>query len=395
MKTLAPNLKRLSARAQTVHALGANPHYATELAGFMDEIMASNVTDAELAEKVRKSWDDPAVKREMCEVRVETYTNFIRANSTFLPTFFQEVVLGPADRPAIQNATKNEISIGYVSQDGRPRAMKAINPTTETLIDLRVRASDVVGYFLQDLYNGNVGQVAQATFDIPWDLANKLDADAYALLTASLSDGGVFGAFTTTGTRQNRVYVPHSRIVTANLPSTNDIVLDQSNYQAWNALKYNAGAGTNSDTTSGRFRLDVIRAIMTYCDRWGNVFPEPIRPTGMIIVPSVDCTQLATEITPTGTFYNKVAEGLLTNYHQFSYMGVNWVLVPDSTIATGTCYPVLNKPVGRFYTKPSMDTENVETFKAKNWEERFATKVVGMAIPSPNRVNAVRVTYHT
>lgn len=393
-------IKRMQARVTLLGGVGCNTHLLPELTGVLKQLCENKETSQEQCQRLMASWDDPKLRRELCEVRVQTVNNFIRAEGNFLSNFFTEVPLGPADRPAIQNETMNEISVGYISQDGRARSMKPLAPQSETLIPLRTVGSERVGYFLQDIYNGNVAPAAQRTFDIAWDLTFKIDRLAKAMLEASLVNGGVYGAFTVTGNRQDRVYVPHSGIITANLPPTNDIVLSNDYisgssgpkwFEYWDAAKYN---GAESTTTSNKFRLDVPNAVNKYCNSWGNLLGGPIRPTGVIIVPSGDSTGLVGQVSPTGPAANSVAEGLLHNYQTIpNYLGVNWVLVPDATLPAGTCYPILNRPVGYYYTKSSMDMEEVDTQRSKNWEERAMTKVVGFAIPSPHRPYAVRVTY--
>jgi hypothetical protein len=113
------------------------------------------------------------------------------------------------------------------------------------------------------------------------------------------------------------------------------------------------------------------------------------------MVPSIDCTDLAEEIEPTSLIFpNQVAENVLQNYSQFTYLGIKWTLVPDVTLTQGLCYPVLNRPIGQVYYKPSMDEEIVETNRRKNWETRVQKKVINFTIPEPWRVNALRVVYN-
>lgn len=336
---------------------------------FWSQALNSDVSDADKAQAIIDAWGDKDKQQALNELRVETVNNYIRATSNFASLFFQEVSLGESDRPVIQNETSREIDISYLAQDGRERTVKAVAPQTETMVDLRFLNSDSYGYRVQDIYSGNVTQAALRTVDIAFDLQNKIDAEAKTLLD------GALGSFTLTGNKQDRVYVANSRISTGNLPTTNDVT----------------ASGTSSST---KFRLEVIRTIMKYCDQWGNAFADgPLRPTGVILVPSIDATDLASEITPDGSTSNAVADGVLSNYSSFTYMGVNWTLVPDVTLTSGKCYPVLNKPVGNLYSKPSMNQEFVETDNRKNWEERSQRVVFGSAIPSPRKVNALRVTY--
>ena len=378
-------------RIKAMHPGHGQTRFA-ELATTLQGLIDAKPDPAAQAKRIMASWGDPAVKRELCEVRVTTVNNFIRAAGKFLNNFFVEKSLGDSDRPAFQNESKNEISCGYISQDGRPRSIKTVNPQTEALVDLRLVSSEVVGYFIRDIYNGNVATAAQRTFDIGFDLTFKIDRLAKSLMTASLSSGGVFGAFTTTGTKQDRVYVAHSGVETANLPTTNDIVLDADNYLTWGAEKYNA-ATAESATTANRFRLDVMRAVQSYCTKWADVLNGPLTPTGLIIVPSGDALGLLKEVTVTSNTFNDVAQGLLHNFLSVNFAGVQWTIIPDATLPSGVCYPILDRPVGEYYVKSSWDDEDVKTDKAKNWEERFQTKLVGFATPSPWRPHAVRVTY--
>lgn len=388
------NLQRMHAQA-TILAAHPSLHCAPQMAGVaanLKALLEAKHDDAEAARRIVESWSNAEVRKELCGIRVETVNNFIRAQGNFLTNFFVEEPLGDADRPVIQNETKNQISCGYIGQDGYPRAMKAINPQTETLIDLALVSSDKVGYFIRDIYNGNVATVAQRTFDIAADLTFKVDRLAKSLMTAALGSGGVFGAFVTSGTRQDRTYVPHSGIDTDNLPATNDIVLDQSNYASWGAEKYNADS-TEDTSHANRFRLDVMRAVMTYCTKWGGVLGGPLTPTGLIIVPSGDAVGLMKEVSVTSNTFNDVAQGLLHNFLSVNFAGVQWTVLPDATLASGTCYPILNRPIGKFYTKKSWDSEDVVTDKTKNWEERYQTRLVGFTTPSPWRPHACRVTY--
>lgn len=393
-------VQRMHQRVKALHGLTPNAHLQAELDAKFTALLGSQVSDAEQAELIRAAWNDPVKRRELCELRVDTVNNFIRAEGLFLANFFSEVPLGPADRPVVQNTTKQEIEVSYVSQDGRPRGRKTINPTGEEFVDLAIVSSERVGYFMRDIYNGNIANVAQNTFDIAFDLTFKIDRLAKDLMHKAVGSGGVYGDFVTTGTRHNRVYAAHSGINTSNLPPTNDIVLSTDYvtgssgkkwFEYWGASKGN-GDGTNG--TSNDFRLDVPKATVNYCNRWANTLNGPLRPTGVIIVPSGDSTGLAGEVSPTGTMFNTVAESLLHNFQTIpNYLGVNWVLIPDATLPPGVCYPVLNRPVGRYYTKADWEQEFIKTEPEKNWEERSQQKLVGLAIRIPDRVHAVRVRY--
>jgi len=189
-----------------------------------------------------------------------------------------------------------------------------------------------------------------------------------------------FGAFNQGSVDIDQTYVANSHIDTSNLPSTNDI-----------------DPADNSGTT--KFRLSILKEAERYCSQWGNAFADgPLAPTGAVIVPSKAAADFLDEVVPSSAKVNKVAEDVLENYLEVSYAGRRWVVVPDVTIAPKRVYPVLNKPFGKRFTKPSLDGEYVEPESpaqrmSKNWEERFQTKVVGHAYAEPHRIRILRIRY--
>jgi hypothetical protein len=308
---------------------------------------------------------------ELNELRATTIDLYVRATSNFATLMFQNISLNPNEQAVFKNTYRNQVKVGYMAQDGDSRMVKAVKAQNQVFIDMRELTSDEVTYPIRDINLGtDVNAAAQATVDIGFDVTNKIDALAKTQLDA------LFGPFVTSGAPLSRTYIPNDRIVTANLPTTNVLVLDDN-------------------TASTQFRLKVIRTILKYCNKWGNIFGGPVRPTGVIMVPSAEVTDLADEILPTGNTFNSVAQGVLEDYMTFDYMGVRWVLVPDVTLPAGTCYPVLNRKVGDLYTKPAFDEEIVDTNRRKNIESRVQRKVFNFGTPEPWRVFAVKVTYHS
>jgi hypothetical protein len=372
---LQDRLRKMQGRALSLNGLTADPAVMNSLKPFFDRAMGPVTAERrkEMLRLVQDAWDSTEKKAELCGLRVTTVDNYVRATSAFASLFFRRVDLADDERPVFQHTYRNEIRVHYMSEDGQARSIKAVKAQKQIFIDLRVLTSDEVSYQIRDVYQGDITDMSLATVDIGYDMTNKVDAEAYNLMhTGSV----LYGNFTTTGAKLDRTWVPNSRIHTPNLPTTNDIVL-------------------SGNTTSTKFRLQVVRAILKYCESWGNIFGAPLRPTGVILVPSSDSTDLAEEILPTGSTNNSVADGVLSDYTQFDYMKTRWTLVPDVTLAPGVCYPVLNRAIGEAYFKPSMDEEFVETFRKKNLETRSQNKVVGFAIPEPWRPFATRVRYTT
>lgn len=312
----------------------------------------------------------PEAIQELAELRRETIDLYIRAKGNWL-MFFREVNLQPNEQAVYVHSFRSEVDVKYIGQGGSPRTYKAVRAQKQTFIDLRELWSDEVSYPIRDVNLGpDIAAMAAATVDIAWDLDAKVNALAKALFDT------LIGSFTTTGAKINRTYIPNAHINTSNLPTTNSIVL-------------------SGNTSTSKFRLDAIRQTLRYCESWSDVWGEPLRPTGVILIPSSDAADLSEEFSPTGQAFNATADGIVSNYSSFEWMSVRWTLVPDVTLPPGVAYPVLNRPVGDVFLKPSMDEEFVETNRKKNLETRAAMKVINFASPQPMRVNALSVRYRT
>jgi len=338
-----------------------------------------DITMADLMQKAREGVNGAA--RALNALRMETVDLYVRATSVFSTLFFEPVNLKDDEQVAIEHGYRNPTKVKWLGEDGGAETQKAVAARKILYRDLRVLSSIALGYKMLDVNQGpSVKDAAKATVDLGWDMTNKVDTEAFNIMNGGTINGqnygtSVFGAFTSTGAKLDRTYIAHPRIQTVNLPTTNLIT---------NASLDDGGA-------TNLFRFAVIRAIMKYCDSWGGIFK--LRPTGAILVPSSETTTLAKEITPTGTFHNQVAEGILQNYTSFSYMGINWTLIGDPTLPPGACYPVLNKPVGKIYLKPQFDREFVKSDEEANWETRSMKKAINFSIIEPDRVNVLKVVY--
>jgi hypothetical protein len=385
-------------RMQALQGMTAHPGNLSE----MDALFAQALQTGEAAEEAAQSADArmrelleqarakvPDAIQELNELRMEKLDLYVRATSNFASMMYETVTLKDNEQACIESSFTNVVSARYVAQDGGARTVKAVKARKHVYIDMREITSDEVGYQLRDINQGtDIAAAAKGTVDIGFDLTNKVDIEAYGLLVGGSFNGksygnGIFGSFRTTGSRLDRTWVANARINASNLPTTNDIT---------NAML--ASGGFNASGPTSGFRLAVIRYIMWYCAAFGNIFGSPLQPTGAIFVPSSEVNlTLPTEITPTGIVNNKIAEGILGNFTSFDYMGIRWTLIPDVTLPLGTCYPVLNRPVGKMFVKPQMDQEWVETNVRKNWETRGATKVASFYTLEPWRPFALRIAY--
>lgn len=345
---------------------------------------------AELLEQARNKVPD--AMQQLQALRTERIDLLVRATSSFASMMYETQTLADDEQACIEHTYKNLVNVRYVGQDGGARTVKAVQAFKRQYIDMRELTSDEVGYQIRDINTGNtIPQQAQATVDIGMDLANKVDFEAYALLVGGTINGknygdGVFGNFKWTGPKLSRTAILHPRINASNLPAKNDYTNDD--------LDPFEEAGQTGDQLQ-QFRLAVIRLAIAHCAKFGNIFDgRPIRPTGAIFIPSSEATALASEIKPTGSTSNTVADGIMADFLQFDYLNIRWTLIPDVTLPKGRCYFVLNRPVGRILTKPQMDTEWVETNKRKNWETRGMTKVVAFYTLENWKPFALRIAYN-
>lgn len=314
---------------------------------------------------------DRTAIRELDEIRKETVDLYIRARSDVASLYYNSVILAQAEQPCFVFTFRNEVNVKYTSEDGSPRTQKGVKSQQPVFFNLTPLMSDKFEYQLWDINLGtDVAAAILATVDIAWDLAAKVDSLANTLLKT------LYGSFKTTGAKLSRTYTLGSHIVPGNLPTTNDLVL-------------------SDNTGSTNFRMAAIRAILKYCNSWGNVFGTPLMPTGIIRVPSIDATAIADEFNALTTSpANIVQTSVLTDYRSFVYYG-KWTVVPDVTLdpADGMAYPVLNRPIGNVYSKPAFAREFVKTYEDENKEIRWQMQPIGFATPEPWRTFTCRVKY--
>ena len=222
-----------------------------------------------------------------------------------------------------------------------------------------------MGYQIRDINLGtDVAAAAQATVDIAWDMANKVDFEAYTMMTGGQDRyrlSRIFGPFNLT--RASLWTGPGFRIAASCRPTCRN--------ERPGSDGQRDRRGPEQPVPAERAPGDhaVLRAV-------GEHLGHPDPPDGLIYVPSIDVTDLASEITPTWLIFpNAVAEGLLQNYTQFDYMGVRWTLVPDVTLPPGHLLPgAQSARWARCIYKPSFDEEFVDTNRRKNWETRSARR---------------------
>lgn len=333
-----------------------------------------NLTDQEMKEAIElyrgAHEGDKDARQELQTLRIEQTNNYLIPMLRF-GMFFEVRTLADNESPAVQNMTKNEFSAAYIGQDGGKEKKKAVPQFNESTIDLFTIATDEVDYPLVDIYRGRIAEAAKTTFDLNFDLANRIEANLYTLLS------NTFGAFTLTGAKAARTYVPNSRIRAGILPTTNDLSIPSK----------------SGSTTFGQSTLDTI---VDYCVKWPGDALGDVRPTGTVLVPADQVSQTGSGITITAQKQNDIAQQIMeTGWFGYGYLNTEWKFVPEHTIPANSCIPQLNRPVGILWFKPGMAMDVEEIDNRKNLGTRWMKKVIAMTVLEPNKRNLLRVAYRT
>ena len=365
---------------------------AEETVGYFDSLMSGltdKVTqDARALLLVRANSNDRQValdaRQTLASLRITVFSNYLYANALWLNQYAEIINLKGDERPVAQRITRQEITISAVGGDGMPRSVKINLDADETLIPLSYLSTDIVRIRKVDIYRGRVVDPALATINLANDFGLKVDGKVQDLLIGS--GANFFGAFTFTGKRANWSYVAHSRVNTANLPSTNDVqVYDQD--------------GT---TKTAKFNFQVLAAIVDYAARWDGAFQDgvPLKPSGRILLPPGHIKEIVGGIYPSGATKNKIADDLMEQgWFGIHFLGVDWLFVPDNTLDPSAryCYPEFNKKPVQVFFKPELDEEKDSTgdytIESKNEEERYMRRVFGAYYDSSRRAYAARFKY--
>ena len=327
-----------------------------------------------LKDLIIRARTDAEAKAELAKLRIVTVDNFLTATSNPI-AFFDEVKLENNEVPYIENTSKQEIIVSYLGQDGRARKTQPIKYQDAQQIDLHTLSTEEYEYQLMDIYKGDVKTPSMANIDMAYDYEMQVNKLMWPFVFRSI------GAFTLTGARANRVYVPHSYVNVKNLPITNLLV----------------PAG---NTTTSLFRKECLDAILDYCAAWGNnAFRDGQLKPVAVYIPSSEAMGWTKQITLTSQPNTKVEEIFQYGFI-LTYGGVTWQFIADATLDpdAGRAYVKFNKPIGTYFTKPGMDKtftdESIEMQK-QNKGSVSMQKVVGWGLPVTGRVAVAAVQYHT
>jgi hypothetical protein len=349
---------------------------ATETAsvfqGGADKLEENRKAFADLVARARSG--DRAAQAEAQQIQIYAVENFLRVQALWA-SFFDQGTLGPTDIPFFENTLHNQVSIIDAAQDNPGPRWQNMQAKSKYMVQLYGLSSNEFEYYLMDWYSGQVADRAKANIDISFDLAMQLDARLQNVVKACCA------SFTLTGDKWNRVYLPHTRIVSSNLPTTNVLT-------------------TTGNSGSSVFRIACLDDIITYCRSWGEqTFSDgPLVPVA-VFIPSSHCTSFLkqVEVDDPENAVNRQVFDLGVVQH---YGGYNWTFIADPTLdpAAGAAYVKFNKSIGMHWSKPSVDNMIIDDspdLRKNNLESATMTKVFATVAPAQRRMNVAKVVYRT
>ena len=374
---------------------GSRTHAGLPLRGsvqaYYDQVIAAYGDEAQMKQRdallaqLAGDQKNPELRKQIASIRLETFSNYLYSPALWMTQYADIINLKPEERPVVQRTTKQEIKVYAVGGDGAPRQVKVNLDPDETLIPLGFLTTDIVHYRKVDPYRGRVVDPALASIRMAMDMGNRLNFQMQRLLIGS--GAAFFGPFTFTGKKANWTFVANSYLNTANLPSSNHVVV------------YNLDDPTVNTT---KFGFAVLASIVDYAARWKGAFEDGVdlRPTGKILLPPSHIKEIASGIFPSGATRNKIADELMElGWFSVHYLGVDWVFEPDTTLDPDVrrCYPEFNKKPVKVYFKPELDEEkNSEgdfDYDTKNEEARYARRIFGAYYDNTQRPCAARFDY--
>jgi hypothetical protein len=323
--------------------------------------------------------------REAMEIHaanVEIVTeNVLLATAGWL-SFFEERQLGETDIPVINSEIGMEMTIDTIGQDGGNLTIRAQRENTQAFVPLNMRASRWIEYPLVDVYKGSqVKELALSQFDVGRDRAYKTDSLLASYLIAGGTNSRLTATFTTTGPKLARDYVAHSRVNVDNLPAGNLITL-------------------SGNTTTSLFRKEVFDKIIAYSRSWGDgIFNDGDIMPVEIRVPSKDVTNFLEQVTITSQS-NMIVDQVFQGGMIMSYGGYKWIIIGDNTLRPndGMAYVRCNKPIGVYFTKPSLAKAIVDESASLQQQNKGRTCEIwceGFGMPRHWRKHTLGVRYRT
>jgi hypothetical protein len=299
--------------------------FCADIAGSLNDPAKKKLRE-EFLRKVETG--DPEARKQFCALKLESYDNYLIAQLSWIPQYFEIINLGDNERPVVENTTGSEITCYYVNRRGKPDMITLERDHVDTVLPLRMLTTPLVRTTEWDLYRGSIVNAAAKALTLTRDLSNKMEFEAKTLL-----DAKAFGTFTFTGAKATWPFVTNSYVNKKNLPDTNDISVDGPDF------------------------FKTLDAIIDYAARWSGLSAlGDLHPTGVVRLASKNVKDFGSGTSASGYQFQQIQAGQLEKgWTQVQYRGINWTFKGDPTLDPDDryAYPEFNQKAGRVFFKPS------------------------------------------
>lgn len=360
------------------------PNESDEFKGFFASVK-ENMADeeyckqrAEFLEVARSdSRDGDEARHQLAKIRLTTSENFIRASSNYI-SFFDIVELKEDEQPYLQSTVPQEVNVECIGDEGPPRVVGPMKRQSQNPVDLCIISTDRFEYPLMDPYQGyTLKNDALALIDLEFDLTIQVDILLKQFILAGTPGTRLKTTFNTTGPEQERDYYTSQHINDANLPTGNFV----------------DAPGIDSDTFLNQACLTEI---VRYTDSWGTgAFRDGSLAPVAIHVPSGHSHGWLTQVNIIANHTNSKVEEIFEGGAILSWGGKNWIIIGDNTLDpdAGVAYVRLNKSIGTYFHKPTLERHTTRTFEERNKEYQWQSKVFGAGFTSDRTPNLFAIRY--
>ena len=334
-------VQNLPGQIETARSLFHGGHaMAEDLASYLEE--KKQVTADARAQWMKNHWrlgkGDRQMEDEFADAWITSVDKDVLAHM-FTLAFFQLVTLQPNEWPIIKTDSRDGTLKCWITgeQNGTPRHQFIPRGEHQAYLLDRYTSEDVEGQ-LYNLQTGDVSEQDKMLKEMVYEFDLGIDAMGRALLDSAAIESGL------------RAYLSlHSSVVEANVPDANAMDL--------------------SAADEGLLTVAKLKEILDYFERFASDVeldqtPLTIRAIFMSSQNARDVWDFPSEVAGyslSGALTNPkdaLPESMKTTIWQSgkinSLFGYPVNLVSRNTIAAGTMFVASNKPMGFYFTKPSM-----------------------------------------
>jgi hypothetical protein len=328
--------------------------------------------DEDRSAKFKETYQNPDKAAEFAAHRIESFNLTINPE-LIAAELFEYVPLPDDGRIQINTSYKQEYQVKEINQMGQMPQASWVLKDSVAMRDVYMIQTELVTYPIQDVIQGNINKSDEVNRDLNFAYMNKIDLDVWTLFTSIFTP-----EFT-----PNTVYRLHSRVKSANIPTTN--IVDAS--------------------SEGGLTVKAVKMLLDHCEKAGvkprmlymsvqdksdmRDWTPVISSYAAATAPKYDPTQ----VLPAEKYLELWNSGQVTSMfgYPITIRTLNW-------LDAGKVYVATDKPSGRLYYKPGFEkTLFVSERECNLWMKQplhegvQAQGAIKPLIESPQYLNSVRL----